>query len=146
MAKGLEIEHSNFGKLTQTTESEALMACFTAPASRRTHGKPKSPAQTVGVLGAGLRVQASRSICLERAQRAAKDINAGAVARGIGQIEGNLNQSQGRRMTVFQRDETLSRVTGLDNDGNWKQHFANWILSSRRCSRDGYQAQGCERI
>ncbi len=132
MTKGLEVERSNFGKLTQTTESEALMGLFhgTVALKKNPYGKPKSPAKTVGVLGAGLMGAGVAQVSASKGHSVLlKDINPGAVARGLGQIEGNLNQKlKRRRMTVFQRDETLSRVTGLDNDGNWKQHFANCDL------------------
>ena len=132
MTKGLEVERSNFGKLTQTTESEALIGLFhgTVALKKNPYGKPKNRAKTVGVLGAGLMGAGIAQVSASKGHKVLlKDINPAAVARGTSQIEDSLNQKlKRRRMTIFQRDETLSRVTGLDNDGNWKDHFAKCDL------------------
>ena len=120
----------------------------TVALKKNPYGKPKSPAQTVGVLGAGLMGAGIAQVSASKGHNVLlKDINAGAVARGIGQIEGNLNQKlKRRRMTVFQRDETLSRVFGTTTTVTGSNTSPTVILSSRRCRGDGYQAQGCERI
>ena len=53
-----------------------------------------------------------------------KDIQPEFVARGIDQIENNLNKLvKKRKLSSFDRDVVMSNIVGLDNDGNWKQHF-----------------------
>ena len=58
-----------------------------------------------------------------------KDIKPEFVSRGVGQIEGNLNAKVKRRkMPSFDRDLVMSRIVGLDDHGNWREHFADCDL------------------
>ena len=51
------------------------------------------------------------------------------MARGLTQIEDSLNgRVKKRKMSVYDRDTVLAKVTGLDNDGNWKKHFSKCDL------------------
>jgi len=127
MSAGLKLEAENFGKLTQTNESAALIGLFhgTTATKKNPYGKPNNPAKTVGVLGAGLMGAGVAQVSATRGHKVLlKDINANAVARGLAQIQDNLNAKvKKRRMSVFDRDNIVAQVTGLDNDGNWKNHF-----------------------
>jgi enoyl-CoA hydratase/long-chain 3-hydroxyacyl-CoA dehydrogenase len=132
MSAGLKLEAENFGKLTQTNESAALIGLFhgTTATKKNPYGKPKSPAKTVGVLGAGLMGAGIGQVSATRGHKVLlKDINASAVARGLKQVEDSLNtRVKRRRMSVFDRDNIVAKITGLDNDGNWKDHFAKCDL------------------
>ena len=132
MAAGLKMEATHFGTLTQTNAAASLIGLFhgTVATKKSPYGKPAAPAKIVGVLGAGLMGAGIGQVSAMRGHNVLlKDINATAVARGLTQIEDSLNgRVKKRRMSVYDRDTVLAKVTGLDNDGNWKQHFAKCDL------------------
>merc|ERR1719399_625323 len=130
---GHAAEAKGFGILTQSAESEALIGIgFNGmmKLKKNPFPKPSDPVKTVGVLGAGLMGAGVAQVTAARGTRVLlKDIKPEFVSRGIGQIEGNLNTKVKRRkMAGFDRDLVMSRIVGLDNDGNWRGHFSNWDL------------------
>ena len=127
MAAGLKMEAEHFGTLTQTNASAALIGLFhgTTATKKNPFGKPKAPAKTVGVLGAGLMGAGVAQVSATRGHKVLlKDLNPDAVARGLKQVEDNLNvRVKRRQMSIYDRDAVLANITGLDNDGNWQEHF-----------------------
>ena len=103
MAAGLKMEAEHFGTLTQTNASAALIGLFhgTTATKKNPFGKPKAPAKTVGVLGAGLMGAGVAQVSATRGHKVLlKDLNPDAVARGLKQVEDNLNVRVKRRQMV----------------------------------------------
>ena len=121
MAAGLKMEAEHFGALTQTRASGALMGLFhgTVATKKNPYGKPKAPAKVVGVLGAGLMGAGVAQVSATRGHQVLlKDINSDAVARGLKQVEDSLNtRVKRKKMSIFDRDNVVANITGLDNDG-----------------------------
>ena len=130
---GHAAEAKGFGVLTQSSESEALIGIgFNGmmKLKKNPYPKPSDPVKTVGVLGAGLMGAGVAQVTAARGTRVLlKDIKPEFVSRGVGQIEGNLNAKVKRRkMPSFDRDLVMSRIVGLDDHGNWREHFADCDL------------------
>eukprot|EP00505_MAST-04D_sp_SCG-Rhode-Island_P001266 Stramenopile-MAST_4_protein_1266 len=125
---GHAAEAKNFGILTQSPESAALIGIgFNGmmKLKKNPYPKPERPVQTLGVLGAGLMGAGIAQVTASRGTRVLlKDIKPEFVSRGMAQIEGNLNAKVKRRkLPGFDRDLTMSRIVGLDHDGNWRDQF-----------------------
>lgn len=126
--EGSKTEARLFGELGMTPVSRALRGVFHAQTATKKNpfGKPTTTTSTVGVLGAGLmgagisQVTAVAGICV-----VLKDRDAAAIARGEGQISGNLASSvKKKRMTQFDKDRVVARVVGVsDADESWRTHL-----------------------
>ena len=128
MEAGHAKEAENFGILTQSSESKALMGIgFNGmmKLKKNPYNKPKKPVETFGVLGAGLMGAGIAQVTAKKGTRTLlKDMKPEFVARGLSQIKGNLDKTVKRRkMSGFDRDLVMSNIVGLDDDGNWKKHF-----------------------
>jgi enoyl-CoA hydratase/long-chain 3-hydroxyacyl-CoA dehydrogenase len=127
--EGYALEAREFGKLTQSGESKALISIFNGMTAMKKNrfGKVERRVDTIGVLGAGLMgagiaqvsAQAKLSVLL-------KDRDAAGLGRGEAQIASNLaGRVKRRAMTSFERDMMAARVVGLtDDEAQWKRHFA----------------------
>lgn len=128
--EGYALEAREFGKLTQTSESRALISIFNGMTSmkKNTLGEVERPVNTIGVLGAGLMGAgiAQVSAQLAKAKVLLKDRDAAGLGRGEAQIGSNLAlRVKKRAMTSFERDMMEANVIGLTDDiSSWKQHFA----------------------
>ena len=128
MEAGHAKEAENFGILTQSSESKALMGIgFNGmmKLKKNPYNKPKKPVETFGVLGAGLMGAGIAQVTAKKGTHTLlKDMKPEFVARGLSQIKGNLDKTVKRRkMSGFDRDLVMSNIVGLDDDGNWKKHF-----------------------
>ena len=90
-------------------------------------GKPAKPAETVGVLGAGLMGAGVAQVTAQKAKDRVllKDLNQAGLSRGIQQVEGNLATALKRRkMDMFTKNTTMSRIVGLtEDDPTWPKQF-----------------------
>jgi len=126
---GSTAERTRFGELGMTPVSRALRGIFFAQTATKKNpsGRPAREVRTVGVLGAGLMgagvAQVSAGAGL---QVVLKDRDAAGLARGEAQLAAALaTRVKRRRMTPFERDVQLSRVTPVcDADAAWRKHVA----------------------
>mmetsp|Transcript_20161 Transcript_20161/g.35838 ORF Transcript_20161/g.35838 Transcript_20161/m.35838 type:complete len:744 (-) Transcript_20161:43-2274(-) len=129
---GLDAESKAFGELSKTSECNALQGLFfgSTALKKNRFGKPETPVTTIGILGAGLMGAGIAQVSAQRGFKVLlKDLNQEGLGRGLKQIQGNLDGSvKRRRMTPYDRDVTMSRIVGLTNDDDWKQHFKNCDL------------------
>lgn len=123
IAEGYKAEAKGFGQLIFTNESRALIGLFhgQTQCKKNRFGKPSKKVEKVGVLGAGLMGAGIATVSINKGKHLVvmKDANYEGLQRGQSQIMGVLDGSvKKRRMTTFERDTTLSRVTPtLDYDG-----------------------------
>ncbi|EGD74991.1 trifunctional enzyme subunit alpha [Salpingoeca rosetta] len=127
---GYEAEAKAFGELGMTPESRALVSIYFGQTAckKNPYGKPKRKENTVGVLGAGLMGAGIAEVTMTKGvDILLKDAKPEGLARGLDQIYKNLNKkTKKRRMTTFERDQTMSRIVGLtDSDANWQKHFSH---------------------
>jgi enoyl-CoA hydratase/long-chain 3-hydroxyacyl-CoA dehydrogenase len=134
LAKGLDVEASNFAKLAMTSEAKALMSIFFGQTALKKNrfGKPAKPVQTMAVVGAGLMGAGIAQVSASKHIRVLlKDRDAAAAARGEDYVRSNLEQKVKRkRMTVFERDSVMAHVVPLsDEDDVWKTHMKSADLA-----------------
>ncbi|CAG0883587.1 unnamed protein product [Cyprideis torosa] len=114
---GYEAEREAFGELAMTPESEGLISLFHGQTECKKNkvGQPKNPPKTLAVLGAGLMGAGIVQVSVDKGyQVLLKDRDFKGLGRGIGQIEKGLKNSVKRRkITSFESEKILSRVTGL---------------------------------
>lgn len=115
---GYKVETKKFGELGVTKESNALMGLFHGQThcKKNRFGAPP-PIKKVGILGAGLMGAGIAQVTMDKGYTTImKDVSEAGIARGLQQIESNLNQKVKRRkMTSFERDQLLSKLlTELD--------------------------------
>lgn len=114
--EGFKAEAKGFGQLIFTTESKALIGLFhgQTQCKKNRFGKPSKTVEKVGVLGAGLMGAGIATVSIDKGkhQVVMKDAVAEGLHRGQAQIMGVLDgKVKKKRMTSFERDTTLSRVT-----------------------------------
>lgn len=130
-------ERALFGSLGMTDASKSLRGIFFSQTATKRNPVPKDklPAggevKTVGILGAGLMgagvaqvsANAGFSVVL-------KDRDAAGLGRGEAQIADAFKQRvTKRKMTAFERDLTLAKITGVsDADGSWQKHIGRCDL------------------
>eukprot|EP01147_Barroeca_monosierra_P007356 gene7356-504_t len=127
---GFDAEARAFGELGMTPESRALVSIYFGQTAckKNPYGKPKSSEKLVGVLGAGLMGAGIAQVTLVKGVDVLlKDAKPEGLARGLDQIYRNLEKkTKRRRMTQFEFDRAMSRITGLsDSDASWQKHFSN---------------------
>ena len=111
---GYIAEQEGFAKLSQTSESKALIGLFEG----RTHckknrfGNPNRPPKTIAVLGAGLMGAGIAQVSIDKGYRTIlKDSFSSGLARGQDQIyKGFDTAAKKKRITTFERDEIVART------------------------------------
>jgi len=115
---GYKVETKKFGELGITKESNALMGLFHGQThcKKNRFGTPPN-IKKVGILGAGLMGAGIAQVTMDKGYTTImKDVSEAGIARGLNQIESNLNQKVKRkRMTSFERDTLMSKL-GTDLD------------------------------
>lgn len=125
---GSKVEAENFAKLGMTSEAKALMSIFFAQTELKKNrfGKPSSPVQTIGVLGAGLMGAGIAQVSAAKGMKVLlKDRSAEASFKGQEYIRKNLDDKfKKKRMSSYDKDVALSKVYPLsDEDSVWKTHM-----------------------
>jgi len=98
--KGYAAESKGFGELTVTNESKALIGLFhgQTECKKNKYGKPASPSQTIGVLGAGLMGAGIAQVSVDKGMKTIlKDMNVDGITRGINQVQGGTDKSVKRK-------------------------------------------------
>ncbi|XP_031569640.1 trifunctional enzyme subunit alpha, mitochondrial-like [Actinia tenebrosa] len=121
-AKGYLKEAEEFGRLSQMSESRALMGLFfgQTECKKNRFGNPARPVKTIGVLGAGLMGAGIVQVSINKGEHVMmKDNQIAGLARGKQQIFKGLNDKVKRKaLTSFERDQIMSQVEGqLDYKG-----------------------------
>ena len=114
--EGLIAEAKGFAHLTQTPHSRALIGLFhgQTQCKKNRFGDPAKKPQNVGVLGAGLMGAGIATVSIDKAGHKVvlKDTTNAALQRGQQQIYDVINgKVKKRRLTSFERDVTLSKLT-----------------------------------
>eukprot|EP00056_Hartaetosiga_gracilis_P020971 m.22122 g.22122 ORF g.22122 m.22122 type:complete len:751 (+) comp8806_c0_seq1:27-2279(+) len=127
---GFKAEAKAFGDLGITPESKALVTIYFGQTAckKNPFGTPQKKDNNIAVLGAGLMGAGITEVTVSKgANVVLKDATQEGLARGIDRVYNNLNKkTRKRRMTTFERDQTMSRILGLSNtDSNWQQHFGH---------------------
>ena len=117
LSSGFAKEAKEFGRLSQTKESRALISIFFASQALKKNrfGKPKNECKTLGVLGAGLMGAGIADVSLNKAKLNVllKDATEDGLARGEKQISDNLDKSVKRRiMTQLVKEQRLANLHG----------------------------------
>ncbi|MEX2605150.1 MAG: 3-hydroxyacyl-CoA dehydrogenase NAD-binding domain-containing protein, partial [Gracilimonas sp.] len=118
--KGLENESRLFGELGATQESRNLVNLFFGmTASKKIPQKDLvKPVQKIGILGAGLMGSGIAEVSIDKGDYRVllKDQSIENAAKGEQGIWKSLNEkAQKRIISDFERDQTASKVTGVDS-------------------------------
>ncbi|KAK0154816.1 Trifunctional enzyme subunit alpha, mitochondrial [Merluccius polli] len=121
-AAGYLAESQNFGQLARTTESQALVGLYQGQVicKKNRFGTPERPVKTLAILGAGLMGAGVAQVTVDKGiHTILKDTTLPGLARGEEQVYKGLNtKTKKRSITSFERDATLSNLTGqLDYSG-----------------------------
>lgn len=121
MEEGLKVEAKNFGQLGMTSVSQSLVNLYFLMTENKKNkfGKPEHPVQTIGVLGAGLMGAGIAQVSAQKAKMNVllKDREEQAAVKGLEGIRLDLETKvKRRRMSIFDRDLILSRVSPLGDD------------------------------
>ncbi|XP_041950617.1 hydroxyacyl-CoA dehydrogenase trifunctional multienzyme complex subunit alpha a [Alosa sapidissima] len=119
---GYQTEAQNFGQLAMTNESKALIGLYHGQVScKKNHfGKPERAVKNLAILGAGLMGAGIAQVSVDKGLATIlKDTTSEGLSRGLEQVYKGLNtKTKKRSITSFERDSTLSYVTGqLDYSG-----------------------------
>ncbi|XP_076128183.1 hydroxyacyl-CoA dehydrogenase trifunctional multienzyme complex subunit alpha a [Alosa pseudoharengus] len=119
---GYQTEAQNFGQLAMTNESKALIGLYHGQVScKKNHfGKPERAVKNLAILGAGLMGAGIAQVSVDKGLATIlKDTTSEGLGRGLEQVYKGLNtKTKKRSITSFERDSTLSYVTGqLDYSG-----------------------------
>ena len=127
--KAYDVESKKFGELSETSVHSAMLGMFNGMTALKKNrfGKPAKPAETIGVLGAGLMGAGVAQVTSQKAKNRVllKDLNQAGLSRGIQQVEGNLATALKRRkMDAFTKNTTMARIVGLtEDDPTWPKQF-----------------------
>eukprot|EP01102_Stenamoeba_stenopodia_P012371 TRINITY_DN3899_c0_g1_i1.p1 TRINITY_DN3899_c0_g1~~TRINITY_DN3899_c0_g1_i1.p1 ORF type:complete len:555 (+),score=197.31 TRINITY_DN3899_c0_g1_i1:334-1998(+) len=121
MKAGLEKEAKEFGRLSQTPESKALVSIFfaTTALKKNRFGKPQHDTKKITMLGAGLMGAGITQVSTQKGgyKVVLFDKDQQGIARGEKQIFTNLQSSVKKKsLSTFERDQILSRVIPATND------------------------------
>jgi enoyl-CoA hydratase/long-chain 3-hydroxyacyl-CoA dehydrogenase len=128
-AAGYTTESEGFGSLGVTTESAALRSLFlgSTDCKRNPFPKAKKSPKHVAVIGAGLMGAGVAQVSVQNGYDVTiKDNSVEGLARGVNQIETNLDRKVKRRqMTAFEKGATVSKVVGVTGEGDlWRKRLA----------------------
>ncbi|XP_062545747.1 trifunctional enzyme subunit alpha, mitochondrial [Armigeres subalbatus] len=111
---GSEAERKGFGELSQTPQSKGLIGLFRGQTEckKNRFGRPANPPKNIGVLGAGLMGAGIVQVSIDKGyQVALKDTTEAGLGRGIGQIQGGLqNAIKRKRISGIEKDQILSNL------------------------------------
>ncbi|KAI4875255.1 hypothetical protein NFI96_019079, partial [Prochilodus magdalenae] len=121
-AEGYQAESQNFGKLAMTSESRALIGLYQGQVAckKNNFGQPERVVKNLAILGAGLMGAGIAQVTVDKGVATIlKDTTTEGLARGQEQVYKGLNdKAKKRSITTFERDATLSYLTGqLDYSG-----------------------------
>lgn len=119
---GYLAESQNFGQLSKTPESAALVGLYQGQVSckKNRFGAPEREVQSLAILGAGLMGAGIAQVTVDKGVHTIlKDTAVEGLARGQQQVYKGLNdKTKKKSITTFQRDSILSNLTGqLDYAG-----------------------------
>ncbi|XP_078797375.1 hydroxyacyl-CoA dehydrogenase trifunctional multienzyme complex subunit alpha b isoform X1 [Oryzias latipes] len=119
---GYLAESQNFGQLARTSESAALIGLYHGQVAckKNRFGTPEREVKTLAILGAGLMGAGIAQVTVDKGVHTIlKDTTQAGLARGEQQVYKGLNdKTKKRSITSFERDATLSNLTGtLDYRG-----------------------------
>lgn len=121
---GFKKEAEEFGRLSQTREAKGLMSLYFAQNELKKNlwGEVKQPAKHIGILGAGLMGSGIGVVSSQKNFSVRiKDISDKALERGQKDIYKELDKKvKRRRLTAFDRDRLLSKITMQTNFNNFK--------------------------
>ncbi|XP_072045932.1 trifunctional enzyme subunit alpha, mitochondrial-like isoform X1 [Amphiura filiformis] len=121
---GYEAEIKAFGELAMTPHSRALMGLFHGQVHcKKNHfGTPQKPVETVSILGAGLMGAGVAEVSIQKMNVILKDMNLAGLARGEQQVYKGLDKQRKRKkITSFERDTIMSRMSGQVDYTNFKE-------------------------
>ncbi|XP_071519794.1 trifunctional enzyme subunit alpha, mitochondrial-like [Panulirus ornatus] len=122
--EGFAAESKTFGDLAMTTESRGLISLFHGQThcKKNRFEKPKQPAKTLAILGAGLMGAGIAQVSVNKGyQTILKDTNFAGLARGIRQLQGGLDQAVKRKkVSRFIADQHMSNLEPTLSYGNFK--------------------------
>lgn len=118
---GYQLEAETFGRLAMTPESKALFGLFRGQTETKKNrfGAPQRPAQTLGVLGAGLMGAGVAQVSIDKGfTTVLKDVSHAGLSRGVEQVHKGLKTAvKKRKMSSFEADQVFSRLVGaIDMD------------------------------
>lgn len=119
---GYLAEAQNFGQLSQTSESAALIGLYHGQVAckKNRFGTPEKQVKKLAILGAGLMGAGVAQVTVDKGVHTVlKDTTLPGLARGQQQVYKGLNdKTRKRAITTFERDSILSNLTGqLDYSG-----------------------------
>jgi len=122
VSAGQKAEAAEFGLLSQTKESAALMGLFNGRTEcKKNHvGKPERPVQNLTVLGAGLMGAGIVQVSIDKGiHTVVKDMSVEGLGRGMNQVEGGLKMAvKKKKLTQFEADTIASNYVGTTgNEG-----------------------------
>uniref|UniRef100_A0A672R528 enoyl-CoA hydratase n=1 Tax=Sinocyclocheilus grahami TaxID=75366 RepID=A0A672R528_SINGR len=113
---GYLTESQNFGKLTMTSESRALIGLYHGQvACKKNHfGQPEREVKKLAVLGAGLMGAGIAQVTVDKGVATIlKDTTEEGLARGHQQVYKGLNdKTKKKSLTTFERDGIMSLLSG----------------------------------
>jgi len=123
--EGYKAEAEGFGELCVTPESASLISLFRGQTEckKNKFGKPAKPANTIGVLGAGLMGAGIAQVSIDKGMYCImKDMNMEGLSRGINQIQGGIDGKVKRKK--ISRIEGERFMSNLEATVNY-EHFKN---------------------
>ena len=130
--EGYSLESRAFAKLAFTPESKGLVSIFfgQTECKKNPFGKPSSDTKTIGVLGAGLMGAGITQVSIAKGYNVLlKDVNNDSLGRGLEQVSKSLSSDvKKKKITAFEMNRTLSKITPLSDTDNWQKAFASASL------------------